>query len=91
MTYNQLLNMNQVKARKAVAAVFGEDITENSAYHIIYDLSESKFRNDSGSLDEHIQTLINQAGFAGMVEEVKAITEAYEHYAANEACFNSLF
>lgn len=91
MTYTKLLNMNKAKAKKQVVSAFGKSINQNSAYHTIYDLSESTYKNDSISLDDFVKNILISADFAGMTEEYSAITEAYKQYLNNEAFIQAHF
>jgi phage host-nuclease inhibitor protein Gam len=83
--------MNKTKARNAVEAVFGKAITVNNAYHKIYDMSEHEFRLESVAFAEMIQSMINKAAFAGMEQELQALTAAWEQYNENERYFASHF
>lgn len=91
MNYKELLQIKKSKAFKKVTSVFGDNITESSAYNKIYDLSEMEFHLDSGGLSGFIQGLINLAAFAGMAEEARNIQECFKNYEINEAAFGVLF
>jgi hypothetical protein len=91
MNYSQLLNINKVKAKTEVVKFFGENITENTAYHKIYDMSECEYRNCSIEFNKFIDTIINKAYFAGLKTEAEAIKKAHKHFEQNERYFNELF
>ena len=91
MTYNELLHINQAKAQKTVIEFFPLGTTTDQAYNIIYDLSESVFRNQSGEFKEWIENIMNKADFAKMNNEYQAIFKAWKQYEENEARFSELF
>lgn len=90
MKYEEILKLNQSNAKNDVISLIGNAITEEDIYNIIYDLSESKYKNQSVEFLEYMENLISKAEFANM-EQTELLKEAWYHYNKNEAKFSELF